>query len=56
MPKSIKEMITGRRLVTKDKVHAVFPTSVPKKEQERFVQMVLDELDNLNEGNALRFG
>lgn len=56
MPKSIKEMVTGRRPVTKDEVHAVFPTSVPKEQQERFVQMVLDELDNLYEGNALRFG
>lgn len=53
---AIKEMVTNRRPVTKDEVHATFPTSVPKEEQERFVQMVLDELDNLYEGNALRFG
>jgi len=53
---AIKEMVSGRRPVTKDEVQAVFPASVPKEEQERFVQMVLDELDNLYEGNALRFG
>jgi len=41
---------------TFDAVNTVVPPTVSKKDRDRFVRMVLDELEFLYEGNARRFG
>jgi len=53
---AIKSMVNNRRPVTHEAALAVVPLAVPDTDRDRFVRMVLDELDNLYEGNALRFG
>jgi Fic family protein len=53
---AIKSMVTNQRPVAEESVLEVVPTTIPETDRERFVRMVLDELDNLYEGNALRFG
>ncbi len=53
---AIKAMVTNQRPVTEESVRAVVPAGMPEADREHFVRMVLDELDNLYEGNALRFG
>jgi fido (protein-threonine AMPylation protein) len=53
---AIKAMVTNQRPVAEESVRAVVPAAIPETDRERFERMVLDELDNLYEGNALRFG
>jgi hypothetical protein len=53
---AIKSMVTNQWPVAEESVRAVVPATIPDTERDRFVRMVLDELDNLYEGNALRFG
>lgn len=53
---AIKSMVTNQCPVAEESVRAVVPATILETDSERFVRMVLDELDNLYEGNALRFG
>jgi hypothetical protein len=53
---AIKGIVVNQRPVNDEEVREVIPDAVPETDRGRFVQMVLDELDNLYEGNALRFG
>lgn len=53
---AIKSMVTNQGPVAEEPVRAVVPATIPETDRECFVRMVLDELDNLYEGNALRFG
>lgn len=53
---AIKEMVSNQRPVTNEAVRAVVPDAVSETDHDHFVRLVLDELDNLYEGNALRFG
>ena len=53
---AIKEMVSNQLTVEEESVRAVIPATILEADREHFVRMVLDELDNLYEGNALRFG
>ncbi|OGR24394.1 MAG: cell filamentation protein Fic [Desulfuromonadaceae bacterium GWB2_53_15] len=53
---AIKSMVSNHWLVTEEAARLAVPATVPETDRDHFVQMVLDELDNLYEGNALRFG
>jgi hypothetical protein len=53
---AIKSLVTNQQSVAEESVRAVVPTGIPETDRDHFVRMVLDELDNLYEGNALRFG
>ena len=35
---------------------AVIPISVADEDHDKFVKLVLEEFENLHEGNAIRFG
>lgn len=53
---AIKSMVSNHHSVVEKSVRSVVPTAIPETDRDRFVRMVLEELDNLYEGNALRFG
>lgn len=53
---AIKVIVTSQKPRDSKIVQKVMPPAVAEPDRERFVQMVLDELENLYEGNALRFG
>jgi hypothetical protein len=53
---AVKVIVTGRQPASEEAVEAVVPPMVPVEERERFVRMVMEELENLYEGNAMRFG
>lgn len=53
---AMKAIVNGQKPVAKNAVSEAVPTAVAETDHERFVQMVLEELENLYEGNALRFG
>lgn len=53
---AIKAIVNGQKPTEKEAVSEAIPAAVTEADRERFVQMVLEELENLYEGNALRFG
>jgi fido (protein-threonine AMPylation protein) len=53
---AINAIVTSQEPADSEIVQKVMPPTVAGSDRERFVQMVLDELENLYEGNALRFG
>jgi hypothetical protein len=53
---AIKAMVINTRPLIEEVVVSEIPLEIPESDHARFVRMVLDELDNLYEGNALRFG
>lgn len=53
---AVKAIVINQKPAVSKIVQNVTPPAVAEPDRERFVQMVLDELENLYEGNALRFG
>lgn len=53
---AVKAIVINQKPADSKIVQNVTPPAVAEPDRERFVQMVLDELENLYEGNALRFG
>lgn len=53
---AIKSLVTSQRPVTEEAAREVVPTAVADTDRDHFVLMMLAELDNLYEGNAIRFG
>ena len=55
LTEAIRDIVLGLKPVTTEMVHAVIPASVVDKDYARFVELVLQEFENLYEGNASRF-
>jgi fido (protein-threonine AMPylation protein) len=53
---ALKAIVISQKPADSKIVQNVTPPAVAEPDRERFVQMVLNELENLYEGNALRFG
>ncbi len=53
---TMKTIVTFQKPATKETVSEAVPAAVTETDRDRFVEMVLEELENLYEGNALRFG
>ena len=53
---AVKAIVINQKPADSKIVQNVTPPTVAEPDRERFVQIVLDELENLYEGNALRFG
>lgn len=52
----IRDMVAGRLPLNAQSVRPLVPTSLPQEDMAKFVQLVLDELLLLYDGNAMRFG
>ena len=52
----VKAIVLQRQEPTRDAVVATIPPEVVEENREKFVKLVLDEFENLHEGNAIRFG
>jgi hypothetical protein len=53
---TIKAIILQQQAPTKKTVMAAISLSVPEEDHDKFVKLVLEEFENLHEGNAIRFG
>lgn len=53
---TIKAIILQLQAPTKKAVMAAISLSVPEEDHDRFVKLVLEEFENLYEGNVIRFG
>jgi Fic family protein len=56
LTETIKTIVHRQQAPTENFVRKAVPSTVPEAEYEKFVKLVLDEFDNLHEGNAIRFG
>lgn len=52
---AVTEIVRGQQAPTEVVVRAVTATLVPKADLERIIEMVLDDLRNLHEGNVSRY-
>lgn len=51
-----KAIVLQRQEPARDAVVATIPPEVVEEDRDKFVKLVLDEFENLHEGNAIRFG
>ncbi|MDD3815632.1 MAG: Fic family protein [Desulfocapsaceae bacterium] len=56
LSETIKTMILQQQAPTQKAVMAGIALSVPEEDRDKFVKLVLEEFENLHEGNAIRFG
>lgn len=52
----VKAIILQQQAPTQKAVMAAISLSVPEEDHDKFVKLVLEEFENLHEGNAIRFG
>lgn len=53
---AVKIIVANQRAANDETVREVVPNAVSETDRDHFARLVLDELGNLYEGNALRFG
>ena len=53
---AVKTIVLQRQEPARKAVAGIIPPEVAKEDRDKFVKLVLDELENLHEGNAIRFG
>ena len=56
LSETIKAIILQQQAPIKKTVMAAISLSVPEEDHDKFVKLVLEEFENLHEGNAIRFG
>jgi len=56
LSETIKAIILQQQAPTQKTVLAALSLSVPEEDHDKFVTLVLEEFENLHEGNAVRFG
>lgn len=56
LSETIKAIVLQHQAPTEKTVMSVISLSVPAEDRDKFVKLVLEELENLHEGNAIRFG
>ena len=56
LSETIRTIVQQQQLPTTEVVQAVILLSVDKEDHDKFVTLVLEEFENLHEGNAIRFG
>ena len=56
LTEAVRSIVRGGRPANKTALRAVMPATVVKKDQPRFVALVLEEFQTLHAGNAIRFG
>jgi Fic family protein len=56
LSETIKTIILQQQAPTQKAVMAGIALSVPEEDRDKFVKLVLEEFENLHEGNAIRFG
>ncbi|MBI5556492.1 MAG: Fic family protein [Deltaproteobacteria bacterium] len=56
LSETIKAIILQRQAPTQKAVMAAITAKVPEEDCDKFVKLVLEEFENLHEGNAIRFG
>ncbi|MDA8163501.1 MAG: Fic family protein [Desulfobacteraceae bacterium] len=56
LTEAVHAVVTSGRPATEESVRAVLPEALVEADRERFLKLVLAELENLYEGNAARFG
>lgn len=52
----VKAIVVHLQSPTRERITAAIPSSVAPVDRDKFVRLVLDEFENLYEGNAIRFG
>ena len=53
---TVKAIILQQQAPTRKAVTAAISSAVPEEDQDKFIKLVLEEFENLHEGNAIRFG
>ncbi|QEM70097.1 Fic family protein [Geobacter sp. FeAm09] len=53
---TVRAIVLQQQRPTKETVTAAIPLSVSAEDHNTFVELVLEEFENLHEGNAIRFG
>jgi hypothetical protein len=56
LSEAVKAIILQFQSPTRETVTAAIPLSVADEDHDKFVKLVLEEFENLYEGNAIRFG
>lgn len=56
LSEAVKAIILQFQSPTRETVTAAIPPSVAEEDHDKFVKLVLEEFENLYEGNAIRFG
>jgi hypothetical protein len=56
LSETVKTIVLQLQSPTRETVGAHIPPSVAEEDHDKFVNLVLDEFENLYEGNAIRFG
>lgn len=56
LSETVKAIVLQQQAPTNETVSVVIPTPVVEEDQAKFVKLVLEEFENLYEGNAIRFG
>jgi fido (protein-threonine AMPylation protein) len=56
LSEAVKAIILQFQSPTRETVTAAIPPSVAEEDHDKFVKLVLEEFENLCEGNAIRFG
>lgn len=56
LSEAVKAIILQFKSPTRETVTAAIPPSVAEEDHDKFVKLVLEEFENLYEGNAIRFG
>jgi hypothetical protein len=56
LTEAIASIVRGGRRADEDAVRQSMPGAVAEADRERFVALVLAELETLHDGNAVRFG
>jgi hypothetical protein len=56
LSEAVRAIVQHRQQPTREAVAAVIPSSVAEEDHDKFVKLVYEEIENLHEGNAIRFG
>lgn len=56
LSETVKAILLQQQPPNMETVMAAVPSSVVEEDQPKFVKLVLEEFENLHEGNAIRFG
>jgi len=56
LTEAVRAIVRGGQPANKTEIRAAMPATVVKKDQPRFVALVLEEFQTLHAGNAIRFG
>ncbi|KAB0672479.1 Fic family protein [Oryzomonas sagensis] len=56
LSETVRAIVQQQQRPTSETVTAVTPSSVAAEDHNKFVELVLEEFENLHEGNAIRFG